>query len=382
MGRIKDSSPPGKGLAAHGWSSEQLVTLAGEYYETLLLDIDRANHRVELSVYIFALDDVGRPIVDALLRAAGRGVEVRVTVDGVGSAADAELIARELFAAGAKLKIFHPLPWYWGNYRWSIKPGTPLEKFYYFIAGLNRRDHRKFCVIDSAVAWCGSFNICCDHVDLANPWRDYAVRLTGGAVSHLANNFEAVWSGQLQAVEALSLHYSRTNISRRSRRFRNSLLAHRICHAQQRAWICNAYFSPSGAVIRAIKAARKRQVDVRLIVAGRSDVALFPLLSSTYYADLLKLGVKIYRYQAGILHAKLMLVDGECVVGSTNLNHRSFYHDLELDVVLSAENTIALTASSLQQDMQFSRQLILADMPRFSHTLLFGWLLRLIRYWL
>lgn len=365
-----------------GWNTEQLVSSASDYYEMLLQDIDRATQRVALAVYIFSLDDVGCRVVDGLVRAAERGVEVKVTVDGVGSADDAEFIAKKLFAVGAKLKIFHPLPWYWRSYRWSITPGPALKKFYYFIASLNRRDHRKFCVIDDSVAWCGSFNLCNDHLDQISPWRDYAARLTGPAVSSLGNNFEAVWCGKLHTVEELSLHYFRTNISRRSRRFRNHLLAHRIRHARQRVWICNAYFSPSGAVIRAIKAARNRQVDVRLIVAGRSDVALFPFLSSTYYADLLKLGVKIYRYQTGILHAKLMLVDQQCVVGSTNLNHRSFYHDLELDVVLSAEASIEWATSSLQQDMRSSLRLSLTDMPDFSRSLFFGWLLRIIRYWL
>jgi cardiolipin synthase len=162
----------------------------------------------------------------------------------------------------------------------------------------------------------------------------------------------------------------------------NRLLVERIRTAKQRVWICSAYFSPSGAVLRAIKSARASNLDVRIIVAGRSDVPLFPLLSATYFADLLKLGISIYSYQAGVLHAKAMLVDNQCLIGSTNLNHRSFFHDLELDVVLSSQTSIERMRSLLEQDMENSLILSLDNVSKWGQFILFGWLLRIMRYWL
>ena len=159
-------------------------------------------------------------------------------------------------------------------------------------------------------------------------------------------------------------------------------LVERIGNARQRLWICNAYFSPSGAVIRAIKKSRKRGVDVRLVVADRSDVMLFPMLSATYYADLLKAGISIFYYRAGMLHAKMMLIDQQCVVGSTNLNHRSFYHDLELDVVLSSPELIAKAQVLIEEDIRGSQISRLSDLSVISRGFGFGWLLRIIRYWL
>jgi len=366
-----------------GWGSEAIYSSANLYFDGLLNDIDRAESSIDLVVYIFYLDEIGLRVMDALFNASQRGVKVRLLIDGVGSAIDAESIARRLSGPASEVRIYHPLPWYWGNYRWSLTPGGGFEKLYYFIASMNRRDHRKFCVIDGSVTWCGSFNISQDHLNETIPWRDYGVRLTGDAVTSLIETFDSVWFGRKNAKIATRVsRFFRSNYSLRLRRLSNRLLVVKIRSAKQRVWICSAYFSPSGAVIRAIKAAKTRNVDVRLVVAGRSDITLFPVLSSTYYADLLKIGVSIYQYQAGILHAKAMLVDQLCLIGSTNLNHRSFHHDLELDVVLSMPESINRIKSLLEQDMQNSLQLSQDNVTIWGRFMPFGWLLRIIRYWL
>jgi len=366
-----------------GWDSEGIYSSAKLYFDGLLKSIDSAESSIELAVYIFSLDEIGLRVMDALCNASQRGVRVRLVIDGVGSADDAESIARRLSGAGAEVRIYHPLPWYWGNYRWSLTPGGGLEKLYYFIAAINRRDHRKFCVIDNTIAWCGSFNICQDHLSETIPWRDYGVRLTGNTVTSLVGTFDSVWFGRNNQKFSTRLsRFFRSNYSHRLRRLSNQLLVLKIRNAKQRVWICSAYFSPSGSVIRALRVAKSQNIDVRLIVAGRSDITLFPILSSTYYADLLKIGVSIYRYQGGILHAKAMLVDQHCLIGSTNLNHRSFHHDLELDVVLSMPESIGRMKFLLEQDMQNSLQLSQENVMLWGRFMPFGWILRMLRYWL
>ncbi len=373
-------APVGKICA---WESESIYSSAREYFGELLQDIDNAVSSVELAVYIFSLDEPGRQVAAALTRAARRGVGVRLMVDGVGSAADAETIAAQLSIAGAEVRIYHPLPWYWGNYRWSLKPGGRVEKFYYFIASMNRRDHRKFCVVDRKIVWCGSFNISQDHLKQEIPWRDYGVRLTGEVSTDLADSFDSIWfGGRNKKLSNRASGLFRSNASLRLRRLSNRLLVELIRNARQKVWICSAYFAPSGAVIRAIRSARARKLDVRIIVAGRSDVRLFPFLSATYFADLLNIGVAIYSYQSGVLHAKAMLVDEQCLIGSTNLNHRSFLHDLELDVVLSSPQSIKRLKVLLQQDMENSLLLSLDNVSKWGRFILFGWLLRFMRYWL
>ena len=365
------------------WESENIYSSARKYFEGLLNDIDNAVSSIEFAVYIFSLDELGQRVAAALARAAQRKVRVRLMIDGFGSAAHAETIAGDLTAVGAEVRIYHPLPWYWGNYRWSLRLGDRLDKFYHFIGSVNRRDHRKFCIIDAKTAWVGSFNISQAHLEQAPPWRDYGVRLTGNALFALIDSFDSIWSrrkNQKNSYRILNLF--RSNASHRLRRLSNRLLVERIKNARQRVWICSAYFSPSGAVIRAIKSARASNLDVRIIVAGSSDVPLFPLLSATYFADLLKIGISIYSYQAGVLHAKAILVDQQCLIGSTNLNHRSFFHDLELDVVLSSQGSIERMQSLLEQDMENSLILSLDNVSKWGQFILFGWLLRIMRYWM
>jgi cardiolipin synthase len=365
-----------------GWITEQIITNASDYYEALLVDIAAAEYSIEIATYIFRLDNVGRLVESALIKAASSGVKVRVVVDGIGSSQDSEALARSLSAIDAEVRIYHPLPWYWSSYRWSLEPGYFSGKFSRLLSSLNRRDHRKFCVIDNTVAWCGSFNICADHIGIKEPWRDYGVRLTGPSIGSLVDNFDSVWFLREPTITVTNLRHFLSNNSIRLRWMRNRLLADRIRNARHRVWICNAYFSPSGVVISAIKAARKRNIDVKVIVAGRSDITFFPFLSSTYYADLLKFGVQIYRYQTGILHAKVLLADQQCVMGSTNLNYRSFYHDLESDVVLSSDMAVKQMTQLLQQDMSHSIQVNPDDVSILSKTFWFGWIIRIMRYWM
>ena len=365
------------------WESENICSSAREYFEGLLNDIDHAVSSIDHAVYIFSLDEIGQRVAAALKRAAQRKVRVRLMVDGVGSAAHAEKIAGQLSAAGAEVRIYHPLLWYWRNYRWSLRSGGRFQKFYYFIGSMNRRDHRKFCVIDQEIAWCGSFNISQDHLKAVTPWRDYGVLLTGNALFSLTDSFDSIWfRGKITNTSHPVLNLYRSNASRRLRRLSNRLLVDRIRNARERVWICSAYFAPSGAVIRAIKSATTRNLDVRIIVAGRSDVPIFPLLSATYFTDLLKIGVVIYSYQAGVLHAKAMLVDQQVLIGSSNLNHRSFHHDLELDVVLSSQDSIQRMRSLLEQDMDKFLTLSLDNVSKWGRFILFGWLLRIMRYWM
>jgi len=364
-----------------GWTSERVECIPTEYYRLLVEDIARADKSIELVSYIFRYDEVGRAVVDALAAAAKRGVKIRVIVDGVGSDVDAGKIAAFLSYAGVAVRIYHPLPWVWTHYRWSMFSGGIFTKLFHFLIRLNNRDHRKLCIVDRRWAWCGSFNLCADHLGLKVPWRDYAAQVSGQGVADLVASFDGDWLKQEQKKRKLSLRYVRVNNSLQLRRVRNQLMLKRIRQAKRRVWISSAYFAPSAGVLRSIKEARSRGVDVKVTVAGRSDIFFFPILSATYYADLISWGVEVYAYQRGILHAKVLLVDEHCILGSSNLNHRSFYHDLESDVVLTSPATIAAMEGYLEQDMADSKRETLAEHGRFYTTFIFGYLLRVVRYW-
>lgn len=365
-----------------GWAIETVFDSARQHFDDMLAGIDAAVTSIDLVVYIFELDGIGTTFVDRLQQASQRGVRVRVLVDGAGSYHCAYVLGELLTGAGVEFHIYHPLPWFLDSYRWSLRKGSWLQKFWHFIYALNRRDHRKFMVVDGRRAWCGNFNISDEHLGVRQPWRDYGAYIEGPAVRSIRANFENVWLSQEGDSGLRDFQLCCSNVSFRARWLRNRNFVARIKRAKQRVWISSAYFSPSGKIIRAIRAARKKNIDVRVIVAGRSDITMFPLLTSTYYADLLKIGVLIYQYDKGVLHAKVMLADQQCVIGSTNLNHRSFYHDLELDVVLSQPSSIERMEACMLADMDSAHRVDSADISMLTRSFWFGWLPRLLRYWM
>jgi cardiolipin synthase A/B len=373
-------------LAVHEtWQSERLFTDATQYFAMLLRDIRKAQHSIDLNFYIVKLDQLGNTVINALIKAQNRGVQVRLIMDGIGSSEYAGLIADRMSKAGCQVKIFRPLPFASRLYRWSGIQGHYVQKLLHFLININQRNHYKLGIIDQQIVWSGSFNITNDHLSTelgGQGWRDYGVRLTDEKLDDVQHCFDAMWGGAEKRPMLSRWHRVRTNLSPSMRRYYNKLMLFRIRYAKQRIWISNAYFAPSRAVMRALIQARKNNVDVRLILTSASDVALFPTISRSYYRPLLKHGIKIYKYQPRILHAKVMLIDGHCWIGSTNLNHRSFYHDLELDITLHHEDTINMVAQELSLDMQQSELLALNRLSRFSWALVKAYFLRLFRYWL
>ena len=368
-----------------GWQSEQLFTDGDHFFAELLHDINAANHSIDMNFYIVELDQLGTRIIGALAAARQRGVRVRFLMDGVGSAYHARQIATLLSEADCEVRIFHPLPFTPWLFKWSIVQGNILQKLSFFLLNINQRNHYKLCIIDQQHIWSGSFNISARHLSTSqggDNWRDYGVKLTDNHTEDIQCCFDTLWGSANQRPALSRLHKFRANLSIPMRKFHNRLMLYRIRHANQRIWICNAYFAPSKAAIKTLIQAGKNGVDVRLILPSRSDVLLFPAISQTYYRQLLKHGIKIHEYQPRLLHAKVMLLDDKCWIGSTNMNHRSFYHDMELDLVLDKPETIERISKELQKDMANAVQIDLEHLKHWSFRLFFARFLRLFRYWL
>jgi cardiolipin synthase A/B len=135
----------------------------------------------------------------------------------------------------------------------------------------------------------------------------------------------------------------------------------RIAAARERIWITNAYFVPRGGLLRALGAAAKAGVDVRILVPAKSDIIFMPWVAAAFYYGLLKSGVRVFEYQPAVLHAKTMLIDDWMTVGSSNLNSRSMFHDLEADVVLSTCESLRALEAAFERDLGQSKEVILAD---------------------
>jgi cardiolipin synthase len=132
-----------------------------------------------------------------------------------------------------------------------------------------------------------------------------------------------------------------------------------VVGAQRRIWIENAYFVPDGSLLRALSAAAESGVDVAIIVPAVSDVVFIPWVTTAFHDGLLRAGVRIFEYTKGMMHAKTILVDDWGLVGSSNLNHRSLLHDLEVDVVLADESASRSLHDQFLIDCTHARQVTL-----------------------
>ena len=329
---------------AHQVSGNQLMLLQNgtAFFPQLCADIDAAQHSVYLETYIFAADQTGRMIADALRRAAARGATVRVLLDGYGSAEFPQLWVDELRIAGVEVQWF----------RREISPFTLRRNRLRRL----RRLHRKMAVIDGEIAFVGGINIINDLSetgDSGSPRLDYAIRVQGmvtagigAAMWHLwgvvswvnfhrsGNRFEwrLTTTKKLPDTPGITL-VLRDNVRHRRDIERAYLKA--IAGAQHEIIIANAYFLPGHVFRRALKHAAQRGVRVILLLQGKVEYRLQHYATHALYDQLLAAGVAIYEYQPGYMHAKVAVVDGQwATVGSSNIDPFSLLLAREANLVV------------------------------------------------
>jgi cardiolipin synthase A/B len=199
----------------------------------------------------------------------------------------------------------------------------------------------------------------------AKSWRDNCARIEGPGTVELQVAFEHAWqrSQEVTAPRKLKIRFSfrrrRTttskpvslNYTRRLRKQSRFYFVQNLKLANERIWISNAYLAPPSNVVRYLKRAAKRGADVRVLVPVLSDVWFMPFIARAYYRGLIKGGVRIFEYQPRFLHAKSIVLDREAIIGSSNLNRRSFLHDLEVDVRLDSPDAVAEMANQYLIDL-------------------------------
>ncbi|GAB1259094.1 phospholipase D-like domain-containing protein [Aurantivibrio plasticivorans] len=381
--------PPSNDLlipwADRDWDSSEVFVDSDAYYCSIIKLIKQASKEVILSAYIFNDDVSGHRFINALAAAAQRGIKVLVLLDGVGIMANSTRLIHALTNANISFRIFHPLPWQPMAYANRLRRSSWIGDVIFCLLRINKRNHSKLVIIDRIYLACGSSNISDDHLSSEHGgknWHDYNTIVSGPTVADIAETFTDLWHYRKPRFgRGLFRHYW-NNISQSLRRQKNQLLLNNILNARKRLWIINPYFSPTRKVLEAICETANRGVDVRLIVPRKSDVVLFPLLTSSYYADLLKAGVLIYEYVPAILHAKVMLIDEKCLLGSSNLNHRSMLHDVELDIVIENAQCIEKLKHQFLADQSASEPVFKEDVKLKGTRRFAGGLIRLARYWL
>lgn len=175
----------------------------------------------------------------------------------------------------------------------------------------------------------------------------------------------------------------RLNTTRVLRRTFNLELRRMLQGAQRRVWVRSAYFVINGPILRALRQAACRGVDVRVLVPSHADVVFMPWVAIALYRHLLRSGVRIFEYQPSMLHAKNLVVDEWMTVGSSNLNHRSLFHDLESDILLYSEGAKSALLAQYEEDFLKSVEVTVNSWGSVRPLRwLFGNVLLLFRYWL
>ena len=322
-------------------------TDGGAKMEALLGEIARAHHHIHLQYYILSDDETGRRLRDALAAKAREGVRVRILYDDVGCSGVKKAFFREMREAGIEVHAFLHV------------------KFPRFTSKVNYRNHRKIVVIDGRTGFIGGMNIADRYVRGTEwgSWRDTHFRIEGSGVAGLQIAFLSDWSATTKR------HIAGPEYFPAAKRYTDDILqivaggpfgkwrtllqaeSYAVANARRRVWIQTPYYLPSDVLNTALQTAALAGTDVRLMLPARSDSKLIDLASHSYLDDMMRAGVKILFYEPGFLHSKLLIADDALtVIGSANMDFRSFEHNFEVNAFVCDEEFTARMAAIFDSD--------------------------------
>jgi cardiolipin synthase A/B len=352
-----------------------------------------ARHHIHVETFIFGDKGIGREFADLLVRKHQEGVEVRILYDSIGSLDTPREFFDELRSKGLQVREFRPLN----------PVETPL------IWKIQNRDHRKIIVIDGRIGFTGGINIDNTYSSassskpgpkqgLEDGWRDTHMSIQGPAVRQLQKLFIETWNetGERTQFEPEHDYFPITNdkgkdlvaiVANDSESDDRSLYGTYLAafkNARSRLWITHAYFAPNEELLDAMTDAAQRGVDVRLIVPGFTDSRIVLQATRATYTGLLEKGVRIYQLDDAFLHAKSVVIDGTvAIVGSANLDMRSFVHNDEVNAIVVSRDFGQRMEEVFGRDQKAARAI---DLVQWKHRSPlqrlkeFG--ARLVGYWL
>ncbi len=358
------------GLDPVGGNSARLLEDSNASIDAIVSDIDAAKEHVHLLFYIWLPDNNGCKVAGALKRAAARGVVCRAMVDGLGSR---DLIRsghwKTMKEAGVRVAI-------------ALRVTNPLRPL--LKGRIDLRNHRKIVVIDGHITYCGSQN-CADPEFRVKakfaPWVDAVMRFEGPLARQNQRLFVTDWmestdedirdllrdpvAARKPGIPAQAFGTGPTvRFSAMPEMFQSLLFA-----ARRRVVVSTPYYVPNEALQQAFCAAATRGVDTTIILPARNDSWVVGAASRSYYADLLKAGIKIYEYVGGLLHTKSLTVDGEVtLIGSANMDRRSFD--------LNYENNILFCDAHLTGALEARQRIYLASSKAVTLDQVESWTLR------
>ena len=360
-------------------------------YKAMFAAIRAARDHVNLEVYIFRDDEVGKEFQALLLARQAAGVQVNVIYDSVGSIKTPRAFFDAMKEKGVRVLEFNP-----------VLPSAATGK-------VNHRDHRKLLVVDGRVAFVGGINI--DSVyssssaatlrrsqedEKKTGWRDMHVRIEGPVVGDFQRLFLEHWKKQngdplperryfpeeKPVGDALVRALAATADERDAGVYQTLLYA--VKYAQKSVHLTVAYFIPDEQTVQVLGEAARRGVDVTLILPGQTDFWAVFEAGRSHYTELLEAGVKIYERKGALLHSKAAVVDGVwSSIGSTNWDPRSFVHNDEINAEILGGEFAAKMEQAFQEDLRRSDQVRAEEWKKRPLALrIKQWTARMWEYWL
>jgi cardiolipin synthase len=330
-----------------------------EFYPAMLEEVAKATRSITIEAYIYWAGEIGRTFAHALAGKARDGVPVKILLDAIGSSTIGSEILEILEAGGCQLAWYNRIKWY-------------------TIGRFNHRTHRKSLIIDGRIGFTGGAGIAdhwLGHAQDPHHWRDIQIRLEGPAVVPLQTGFSENWletTGELVSGERYYpaptpagdlavqtvMSSPETGVSKAGTMYYLSIVS-----ARKSIYIANPYFVPDAVASETLIDAKKRGVEVRIMVSGiRNDNWLARQNSIRLSGPLLKAGIEILEYNRTMLHQKTMVVDGVwSIVGTTNFDNRSFAHNEESDVCVYDRALAGRLHDAFAGDIAGCRRLRYAD---------------------
>ena len=337
-----------------------------EKFPAVLEELEKAKHHIHIEYYIYEDSDIANKIKEVLIRKSREGVQVRLMYDDFGSSISRSY-QKELTDAGVQMAPF-------------------FKVYLHLLANRNNyRDHRKIIIVDGVVGFTGGINVSDKYIN--DPkyrneyyWRDTHLQINGDAVKLLQFLFFMNWNfccdntiplshdyfpdHDAEGSQLVQIAYSGPDSDRAS-----VMLSYfaAINNAREYIYLTTPYFIPNESILNSLKKAALSKVDVRLLVPGISDSRFVNAAAQSYYEEIMEAGVKVYLYEKGFVHAKTLIADHSLsMVGSANIDYRSFDFNFELNAVVFDEGTHNGLKDSFMIDLENSREIVLEEWKKRS----------------
>lgn len=340
----------------------KVLTNGKDKFQSLLETLEQAQSHIHMEYYIFRDDEIGNEICAILMRKSSAGVQVRLVLDGLGCRELPPKYLSRMREAGIEVAVFFPV------------------HFPYLSSRLNYRNHRKIVIVDGEYGFLGGINVGDEYLSRTMKygfWRDTHMKIHGDAVHYLQTVFLSDWyflTGKdlcgeeffptLPAIgtQAIQIVASGPDSDRESV---SQIFFSALSNAEHSIYITTPYFIPDESMIMALKTAARSGLDVRIIVQGKPDHRSTYWAGRSYYEGILEAGVKIYEYQKGILHAKILIIDGHLgIVGSANFDIRSFQLNFEVSALNYSRTFVEKLEADFKQDIDNSTEILAENFSR------------------